>query len=270
MLRTASIWLVAVILTAFLAAFLLALVATQLTAEETGQRVLRRGVAEMTDIDALMPRIERELPAAAESAEGDTVRVPSFPIAVELPKEDAATLKGEPLRERILQDAASLLYDDGQGAWTDETSAGQSLERVSAANGIRQGLGLVQDSRHTLFLVLAVLLGLLALLMAGLFLYAVPGYVRLLALGGVLVASSLPLLAAAVALRFAFRTGADEADPFVDGLLELGADSMWVPIRVFLTVSALGFLVVALGSFTIWWEARQAQLHHPPPVDTAA
>ena len=64
-------------------------------------------------------------------------------------------------------------------------------------------------------------------------------------------------------------TAEEEADPFVTGLLDLGVDAMWVPIRDYLALSALGFSVIALGVFCLWWQARLGAPPPPSSLDTA-
>jgi hypothetical protein len=76
--------------------------------------------------------------------------------------------------------------------------------------------------------------------------------------GGVALFSALPLLATAVALRFVFRSADEEGDPFVKAMLDLGVDSMSVPIRNALAVSLFGLLVLIMATAILWWSARQA------------
>jgi hypothetical protein len=256
--RTVSAWGLAAILVFFLAALLASITATQLTSEDTGKRVLRRSVAVMADIDATLPRIESELHANAAATESPTVQVPSFPILVTLTREEAQALSGNDLRERLLDDSADKLYSDGSAAWSSgDPEATRSIERVSTAGVVDRGLGLVRDKAHTGFLVLTLLL---AVIVAGMVIglvVALPRDARLVVLGGVTLASSLPLLAAAVAMRFAFRTADADGDPFVDGMLSIGADSMWVPIRNFFTIALLGAGLLITGLLLIWWEAKR-------------
>jgi hypothetical protein len=255
--RTASVWLVAIALVLVAAAFLLFLTAAQLTGEESGEVILRRSVATITDIDQSMLRIEQDLEQAAEAADGDTVLVPGFPLAVELTTEEARTLRGPELRDRILDESAAILYADGTSAWaaTDEDAA-QDIDRLSATGFIDIGLGLVQDDIHTGFLVVATLFGIMTLAMTAILLIVLPREARLLVLSLVVLASSMPFLAAAVGLRFAFRTLEADNDEFVNGMLDIGADSMSIPIRNFFTLTVLGVTLLILGSLVAWWESR--------------
>ncbi len=261
-LRTASVWVVGAVLTALAVAFFAALAATQLTAEETGQRVLRRSVAVTTDADSSLPQIEAGLHAAAEQSDAETIRVPGFPLPVDIPRDEALNISGPDLRERLLDESATALYEDGTSAWAgNDPDAVQGIERLSAAGLIDRGLGLVTDDVHTIFTVITVLLGIVTLAVTAVLIAVLPRDARLVALGLVTLASALPSLAAAVGLRFAFRTADADADTFVNGMLDIGADSMWVPIRNYLTLTALGAGLLGLGSLLIWWEART--LHQP-------
>ena len=256
-LRTASVWVAAFILGLFLAGFFLAITAYQLTSESTGQRILRRAVAVETDIDAVLPGIENGLHAAAEDAEGDTVIAPGFPIPIEFTTEEAATLSGPELRARLLDGAAKRLYEDGGSAWAaNDPEASRDVERVSAAGAIDYGLGFIRDSTNTVLLVVAVLLGIIVIGMAGVLLVILPWDMRLLLAGGVAAFAGLPGLAGAVAVRFVFRTADGEDDPFVEGMLDLGVDAMWVPIRNFLALSLLGFAFILIATLLLWWSSR--------------
>lgn len=270
MVRAASQWVIAFLLVLSLTAFFLALVGFQVTAEETGQRVHRRAVAVATDIDAVLPQIEVSLHRAAQEGAGDSVRVPDFPIPVDLPRAEARTLEGAALRDRLLAEAARRLYDDGMSAWAaGDPDARQDVERISSAGAVRTGLGLVTDSTHTAFLVATILLGLLSLALAVLLLAAVRWYFRLIALGAVTLAAALPSLAAAVGLRFAFRTGQPEADTFVTDLLALGIDTTWVAIRDYLTLTVLGLLITGTAGAVLWWQSHEGPPAPEPYTDGA-
>lgn len=257
----ASQWLAGILLTVVLMAFFVLVAGVQLTSEETGTRVHRRAVAALTDIDAILPSIEAGLGEGATSTQGGAVRVPDFPIPVELTAQEAASLHGGDLRDRILDESAAMLYDDGMSQWATADDEGtQSIERVSTAGIIKTGLGIVRDSRHTLLVIGAVLLGVIALLIAiGLTVSIRDWRMKLTVLGSITLAAALPCLAAAIAVRFGFKTAQTEADPFVDDMLWLGIDSMWVPIRDYLALSSVGFAVGGVGALCAWLESRTAR-----------
>lgn len=270
LLRIASQWVLGALLAVALAALFLALNAFQLTSEGTGQRLLRRAVAVTTGIDALLPAVQEELREAARESEGEEVRVPGFPIPVELTREEALSLSGPALRARILKEAARRLYDEGMSAWAEGEPPGeQDVEAVSTAGALHQGLGLITEENHTRILIALVVLAAISLALAALLLAAVSSwYGRLIALAGVTLVAALPSLAAAVAVRFGFRTAQEEADPFVDGLLELGVQAMGLLIRNYLTLSALAFAVLAVAMGLVWAAGRAGP--SPPSRGAAA
>jgi hypothetical protein len=257
-LGTASVWVVGAILVVLLSAFFFSVTAAQMTSEGTGERIHRRSVAVLTDIDASLPRIEADLRlAAAEAAEGDTVRVPGFPIPVDLSRDEALTLAGPALRDRLLDESAALIYADGMSVWAGgDPEALQDIERASTVGAVDTGLGLVREEVHTVFLIISVLLGLLLAMMIVILVVFLPREARLIVLGGVTLLAALPALAAAVGLRFAFRTAEADGDLFVDALLDIGSDAMWVPIRNFFTLALLGTGLLVAGMLSLWWESR--------------
>ena len=174
-----------------------------------------------------------------------------------LSREEAETLAGSELRDRLLNRSAELIYDHGMSVWTGgDPSASRDIERLSAAGLVDRSLGMIRGSTHTAFLVITVVLGIITLALGVLLWAMLPRDGRLLAMGGATLAATLPLLAAAVAFRFAFRTAEADGDPFVEALLDIGADGAWVPIRNFFTITLLGMGLLGTGSALIWWEAK--------------
>jgi len=237
--------------------FFVAISAVQLSSEGTGQRLLRRSVAVSTDIDAVLPDLQTALRERAREGSGETVSVPDFPIPVDLTREDALRLEGPALRERILSEASDRLYEDGMSAWSAaDPDARQSIETISVPGALKRGLGLITAANHDRMVIAAAVLGVLSAMCAALLAASVRSWGRLVALSAATIVAALPLLAAAVAVRFAFRTAQEEADPFVWGLLELGVEAMWVPIRNYLALTVLGFTVLLLTLVFIWAGSR--------------
>jgi len=255
--RVASQWLVAVALTLSVAAFFLAVAGLQVTSRDTGERIQRRAAAVLTDIDAILPGIETKLREPPPDPQRQTVLVPDYPIPVELTAEEASTLEGAALRDRILDESGRRLYEDGQSVWADGEPPGrQAIDDVSAAGAVYRSLNFVRDSTHDYFLIFAVLLGVLSLILGLVLLLTInSGLMRLLALGGVLLVASMPSLAAGVGVRFAMKT-AQDGDPFVDDLLQVGVDTIWLPIRMYLALSLVGFATVAIASVCMWLDSR--------------
>lgn len=268
--KVASQWLTAAFLAVTLGLFFLFATAFQVTSEGTAHRILRRGVTITTDIDALLPEIETSLRASAESAEGDTVRVPNFPVPVDIPKEEAAGIEGEELRRRILDQTADRIYEDGMSVWSEADAEGQQdIERVSTAGGLHRGFALATQKWNTIFLVAAVLFGFLSLILAAVTWISLKSYMRLIALAAPTATAAVISLAAAVAVRFALRTAETESDPFEKQLIDLGVDVAWLFIRNYLVLSLLGFAVLAVAAFFLWWQTRAAAQAPVRPMDTA-
>ncbi len=267
LLLAASQWLIGASLAVMLTLLFLAITAVQLSSQSLGERILRRSVAVSTNIDAILPDLQAALEAEAREGDADQVRVPDFPIAVEIPRDEALSLEVRALRERILSEAGATLYRDGMSAWAGGDDDGdQRIETISVTGALERGLGLIMDKNHDRMVIAAVVLGFLSAVLAALLVASVRSWGRLVALSAATIGAALPLLAAAVGVRFAFRTAQEEADPFVYGLLELGVEAMWVPIRNYLALTALGFAVMLVALMFIWVSSRWAT----SAADTAA
>jgi hypothetical protein len=270
-LKVASQWLVGAFLAFTLAAFFLFATAFQVSSDGAAHRILRRGIAITTDIDAVLPQITTDLQAAAQTGEQDPVRVPNFPVPVDVPKNEAATLQGAELRQRILDASADRVYEDGMSAWAQsDTQSNQDIARFSTAGGLNRAFGLVTEKWNTVYLIATLLFGFLSLVLAAILWLNLKSYVRLLALGAATATAAVISLAGAVAVRFALRTAETEADPFEKELLGLGVDVVWLFIRNYLVLSLLGFAVLAVAAFFLWWDARKAEHPAVRPIEPAA
>jgi len=270
-LTLASQWLVAAFLALTLAAFFFFLTAFQVSSDGTAHRILRRGVAITTDIDAILPQVTTDLHAAAQTSDQDSVRVPNFPVPVEIPKEEAVRIEGEELRQRLLDKSADRIYDDGMSAWAQsDTASNQNIARFSTAGGLNRAFGLVTEKWNTVYLIATALFGFLSLVLAALLWLNLKSYLRLLALGAATATAAVISLAGAVAVRFALRTAETGADPFEKDLLDLGVDTVWLFIRNYLILSLLGFAVLAVAAFFAWWDSRRAEQPAVRPIEPAA
>lgn len=259
LIRAASQWLMGAALWVLLTLLFLTVSAVQLSSEGVGQRILRRSIAVTTNIDAILPDVQAALQEEAQEGSADAVRVPDFPIPVDLPRDDAKDLEGAALRERILTDAAALIYEDGMSSWSHADPLGvQSIETISVTGAYDRGLGLITAKNHDRMLIAAIVLGCLSMVFAVLLVVSMRSWGRLMALSAATIAAALPSLAAVVGVRFALRTAQEEADPFVSGLLDLGVEAMWVPIRNYLALTVLGFAVMLLTLAFMWASSRQA------------
>lgn len=270
LVRAASQWLTAVFLAGTLGLFFFFATAFQVTSEGSAHRILHRGVAITTDIDARLPPLLTDLQVAAKSSEGNPVRLPNFPLPVDIEKDEVRNLAIEDLRTRILDQSAERLYDDGMSVWAEaDSESSQDIERVSTAGGLHRAFGLATRKWNTVFLVAATLFAFLSLVLAAVLWVTLRSYMRLLALGAAISTASVVSLAAAVAVRFALRTAETAADPFEEQLIDLGVDTVWLFVRNYLILSLLGFTVLLVSSLLLWWQSRAAGGPAVQPMDTA-
>jgi hypothetical protein len=270
-IQVAGQWLLVLFLALTLGLFFLFATAFQVTSDGPGHRILRRGVAITTEIDALLPQIQTQLVANALTAEGDQVLVPNFPVPVAIPKADAGRIEPAELRTRIIDQSADRLYEDGMSAWAaGDPESQQSISRASTAGGLHRAFGLVTEKWNTIFLFAAILFAFLSLLLFVPLWMSLRTYLRLLALGGAISVASITSLAAAVAIRFALRTAETESDPFEEQLIDLGVDTVWLFIRNYLILSALGFTILVLASVFLWLQSRSEGDPTVRPMDRPA
>jgi len=269
LLRGAFQWLFGTLLALSLIALFLVINGVQLTSPGTAQRILSRATADLTEIDAILPTIQADLREAAQASDEDTVVVPHFPLAVELPREEAATISTAELRSRLLSEAAEAIYKEGMSAWAlADPEAEQHIDLLSPEGGVHRGLGLLSDDNHHALRIAAIVLGLISLALAGLVFVSTQGMGRLVALGAALLGAAVPSLLGAVAVRFAFRTaGEDQEDYMLMRLLDLGNDAAWLTLRNYtiLTLVGLGLVLVGLGLVLL--EMRQRAAPAAPAID---
>jgi hypothetical protein len=259
LLRGALQWLFGSLLAVALIGFFLTINGMQLTSSGTAQRILSRATADLTEIDALLPTIQTDLAEAAETSEEDTIVVPHFPIAVELPREEAATISTAELRSLLLSEAARAIYKDGMSVWaTADPEAEQHIDLLSPEGGVYRGLGFLSDDNHHALRIAAIVLGFLSLALAGLLFVSTQGMGRIVALGAALLGAAVPSLMGAVAVRFAFRTaGEDQEDYMLMRLLDLGNDVAWLTLRNYTILTLVGLGLVLVGLVLVLLEMRQ-------------
>jgi hypothetical protein len=236
----------AVLLGLSLVAFISMLSLAQATSSSAGNRMLARTAATITDVDAALPGIESALRESASEPAQDPVTVPNYPIPVRIPRDEALTLTGAELRDRILATSGDALYNDGVSVWADgDPEASQQIGRGSTAGAVRLGVGFVGDTQHTVFLVLAGVAGVATLVLAAALTAQMTALRRLVALGGIVVASAGPALLVALVMGVVLPSFG--GDRFTDDVLDIVVDAQSVAVRNFLIVSLLGLAVATVG-----------------------
>jgi len=269
LLRGAFQWLFGILFALSLIAFFLAINAMQLTSPGTAQRILSRAVADLTEIDASLPTIQADLAETAQTSEEATVTVPHFPLAVEVSREEAATISAAELRSRLLSEAAQAIYKDGMSVWAlADPEAKQDIDLLSPEGGVQRGLGFLSDDNHHALRIAAIVLGLISFILGGLVFVSTKGMGRVVALGAGLLGAAVPSLTAAVAVRFAFFTASeDQNDYLIARLLDLGNDATWLALRNYTILTLLGLWLVVLGFGLVLLEIRQRAIAAARVVD---
>jgi hypothetical protein len=272
LLRGAFQWLFGILFALSLIALLLVINAMQLTSSGTAQRILSRAVADLTEIDAMLPTIQTDLAEAAQASQEATVTVPHFPLAVVLPRKEAATISTADLRSRLLSEAAEAIYKDGMSVWAlADPEAEQHIDVLSPEGGVQRGLGFLSDDNHDALRIAAIVLGLISLILGGLVFVSTQGMGRVVALGAGLLGAAVPSLVAAVAVRFAFRTASeDQEDYLMARLLDLGNDAAWLALRNYTILTLLGLWLVVLGVGLVLLEIRQREARAAAAIDNGA
>ncbi|MCH8814776.1 MAG: hypothetical protein IH957_06705 [Chloroflexi bacterium] len=253
-----SQWILAFLIGFSLVAFISLISLVQVTSSSAGSRLLANTVAMIADIDAALPGIETSLRESAEQGAQDPITVPNFPIPVQIARDEALTITGVDLRDRILTTSGDALYNDGVSVWANaDSDARQQIGRRSTAGAVRLGIGLVGDTQHTVFLVLAVVAGLATLVFAATLAMQLSTLRRLVTLGAIVTASAVPALLVALLVRVALPSlGGGQ---FTDDLVDIAVDAESVAVRNFLIVSLLGFAVGAAGFAGMSMDTRAEQ-----------
>ena len=148
----------------------------------------------------------------------------------------------------------------------------QDIDLLSPAGAIDRGLGFVTRDNHSRIAITTGVLASLATALAMLLLISIRSYASVIALGAAVTAATLPPIAGIIAVRFIFRAALSDADPFVHGLLELGLESIWLPLRNEIAFGILGVALMVLGIMIVWMTSHWPRnfstpanhRHHPP------
>ena len=257
-----SRWLIGLILVFSLIGFFGAFNAAQLTSEGTAERILNRAVATLVDIDAILPALEQDLHTAAAESSSNEVQVPDYPVDIQLSRQQALTLSGADLRQALLNASADKAYEDGLSVLASaDPEAQRNISLFSSEGVIDRGLRQLTGGLHIFWLVAAVLLGLISLLALVTFVRATPSFSPAIVLGAVLLAAGLPSLAATLGLRFLIGSQGD-SDPFVDNLIDVGRDALWVPMRNYIVICAFGAGIILL-TLAVNWANREPPRRQP-------
>jgi hypothetical protein len=255
-------WAAGILLVSTLGFLLLSVDATQLTASGTAHKALRRTVASLTEIDALIED-RGQMVTTSPSGDGSAASVlVGFPIDVPLSEREAQSLSTSELRDVVLDRSADRLYAEGFSAFHEGTQGSADVKMLSPPGAVRYTAGLLTEDNHeSMRIVLALIAGLAALLTLALVLLS-RGYGRLTSVGVAIVIASLPLLLLSVAVRFVLRLASEEESDYLTAqLYALGRDVAWLPIRNAIAFTCLGVIFLTMGiAFSLLSKKRQPAL----------
>lgn len=248
-------WTAAFALFLALLALLTSLQLFQLTSEGATKQTLRRAVAALTEIDALIDRNYDELQRSAQDASpNDTVELSGFPIAVPLAPAEVTSASKERIRDLLLDRASTAMYKNGAGALHDTAAADGSVGRFSVAGITRHGLGFLRSRNHNILAVTTLTLAILSAVLALALAAACRGFGRLTSIGIVVMAAAVPVAAAGVCARFVMSIAADGDTEYLQReFLEIGRDLSWIPIRDGAGFAIFGLALLVVGYACALW-----------------
>jgi hypothetical protein len=221
--------------------------ALRATGREEAEPLIARALVPLTEIDALLDSGHAGLLTEAANRPRELLTLPHYPLPVSLGAEEIATLSRDEFRARLLSASASLVHEDGIGAFRRESSGG-SGGIFSARGVIRWSVGrLTTDTHEILWLALAIMLMLAAPALI-IVVAASAARDRLRNLGLALLIGGLLMVIASLSTRFALRATANGAgDPLNEALLDIGADTLAIVLRNAVIVALLGLGLLGLG-----------------------
>jgi hypothetical protein len=256
-------WIIAALLALAVIAFIAFVSLAQATSESAGERIMARTANALSEMSGSVATIEPALKESAGQSEADPVRVPNYPLAVDLSREEALSLEGQQLGKRILELTAEQMYDDGVSVFDDnDPEAQQSISTGSEAGAIRAALSVIGGTPRLVFLALAIVSGLAALALASVLTIQMGALRRLIALGVVLLASGAA--AAVVVLLIRLATGSIGDGAFGDELSDIAVDAQGVGLRNCIVVTVLGAALLVLGVGGSLLESRENGPNGPP------
>lgn len=257
-------WLLAVLLTLTAFALFCSLSLAQIMSRGTGERMLRRSVASLTEIDSYVDRRYDDFHQQATTPSGQgPVVLADFPVHIEFDRAEAAAMSPQDLRQALLDRSASLIYDHGMSVF----GQGQAdTSEFSPPGAVRRGLDLIRERNERILRVLTFSLALASGILAFGLVLTGRGFGRLASVGAAVSVAAILFLAGAVALRYTLRQLADGQDEFLsEDLLRIGADAAWAAIRDGIAFTVLGAAFVCGGfSLSRWSDARTAGRRQEP------
>lgn len=234
----------AVLFAASLFLLLFALSVKQSTEPAQATRVLRSGIAVVTDIDRLLAEDLDPLRQLATNGSAPSYEIPGYPLDVLVTRDELLKLDNAQLRDLILGRSSALVYQDGLKAF--DRTGNQSISRFSSQGVLKVAVGEVSqgtnDRASFATFVLAATTALASLFVV----FSYSGWARMRALGFAASAGAIPgFLVFAFSWWIAGHIGG--SDPFVADLRTISRAMLTVPLRNYAVVAGAGVIVGLAG-----------------------
>ncbi|MEP6871579.1 MAG: hypothetical protein ABI939_06960 [Anaerolineaceae bacterium] len=216
----------------------------QVTEPRYANGLLESGIAVTTDIGPVIAENHEAMRQFVEVSSGTTFTIPGYPLDVVLSRDEVTKTTDAQLASLVLERSAALVYAEGLTAF-DRTGR-QHVSRFSSQGGLELAVGELSEQTHSLANTASILL-VLATAVAGCFLLLVGhGWRRLRSLGLAVLGGAVPGLLVSGLARLAANS-AGGSDPFVVDLRDITVTALGVPLRNYVVVALLGFVLTALA-----------------------
>ncbi len=241
--RGASLWIVGTVFAVLATVWLIALSASQLTDARVALAVHERGLAALTEIDALLAlHVDDIVVAASGSAE---VTLPGFPVpGVTLTAAEAATGDAGIMRDALLARAAALVYEGGLEVMNDPDGLPIATSTFSTAGGVRRVMELLSATNHERAGLVLWPAGIAALVAAAGLLALGRGPGRLIALGVALTAAGVMVLLFAGLIKVVVVVAGSDGSTLAEAFAAMARTLTWLPARNALLLGAGGLAIV--------------------------
>ena len=197
-------WTLGALLSLVVVLLLGALACSNLTAEGPAKRSIARSLAILTEVDAFLDAEYEDLRERA-AATNDDVALTDFPVQVFLTPEEVLATDRATFRELLLSRSAGRIYDDGAALLREDREDESGF--FSTEGLLRRGIDVLRPGPHRVFFGLTIALAVIATGLALGLASVTRGTGRLLSVAASVLVASLPFLAFAVGVRFAFPGG---------------------------------------------------------------
>lgn len=230
-----------------LIALLFAISFATMSASGPAERALGRSVAILTEVDTYLDEHFAAIQQRASQTPGERVTLPDYPLDITFSSEEVRQADRDQFRVLLIASSGAFVREHGMSAFDHQEGSG-----VSAAAGIRAGMGLLRPIPHAFFVALSGLLGLAALAIIAVLVRAGHPSAALRSIGLVMVVSSTAFLWLSIAAWLLFRILASINDDYLSReFLALAQNLTWAPIRdafiVMVGSAAIAGAGVALG-----------------------